>query len=161
MRRGASISLALAGLLVSAAASASPGYPEAMQTDLGLARAPGCDLCHHAAMEPVGAADTLFGKATIAKGLVGADVASLARALDGLREGGVDSDGDGARDLDELSWGGDPNHADVPEGGSGEPVTYGCSWARGAGGEGWMGVVAGVMGAIAARRARGRGGRSR
>ena len=132
-----------------------------MQTALGLAKAPGCDLCHHAAMEPVGAADTLFGQSTIAKGLLAADAASLARALDGLKEGGVDSDGDGARDLDELSWGGDPNHADVPEGGSEEPVTYGCSWSRGAGEGRWAGVVVGVLGALAVRRARRRGGRSR
>src|SRR4051812_36086906 len=103
-----------------------------MATDLALSSAPGCDLCHHAAMEPVGAVDTLFGKSIVARGLVDADAASLAKALDGLREGGVDSDGDGARDLDELSWGGDPNHADVPEGVNEEPVTYGCSWSRGA-----------------------------
>ena len=156
MRRGASFSLALAALLASAAASASPGYPEAMQTDLGLAKAPGCDLCHHAAMAPVGAVDTAFGKSTVAEGLVDADAAALAKALDGLRRGGVDSDGDGAKDLDELSWGGDPNHADVPEGGNETPVTYGCSWSRGAGGGGWAGVIVGMLGALAARRARAR-----
>jgi hypothetical protein len=109
-------------------------------------------------MEPVGAVDTPFGKSTVAKGLVGADAASLTKALDGMREGGVDSDGDGAKDLDELSWGGDANHADVPEGGNETPVTYGCSWSRGAGEGGWMGVIVGMLGALAARRA-GRSGR--
>ena len=95
----------------------------------------------------------------VARGLLGAaDTLSLAEALDGLKEGGVDSDGDGARDLDELSWGGDPNHADVPEGGNEAPVTYGCSWAKGAGEGAWGGVVVVVLGALVVRR--GRGGHS-
>jgi hypothetical protein len=156
-RYGASFTLALGALSMSAVAAASPEYPEAMQTDLGLEKAPGCELCHRAAMEPVGAADTLFGKSMVAKGLLGAaDTVSLAKALEGLKEGGVDSDGDGARDFDELSWGGDPNHADVPEGGVEAPVTYGCSWAKGAGeGAGSRsGVVAGLLLALVVERAR-------
>jgi cytochrome c551/c552 len=155
MRRRASLPLALAALLMSTAASASPGYPGALKTDLGVAYTPGCGLCHHAASTPVGPADTLFGKSMIAKGLVGQeDTASLAKALDGLRAGGIDSDGDGAKDLDELSWGGDPNHADVPESGDSDPVTYGCSWGRqpvdGAG----VGIFFGMMAVLAARRGR-------
>ncbi|MEP7126774.1 MAG: hypothetical protein ABJE95_37940 [Byssovorax sp.] len=139
MRRRASISLAAAAFLVSGAASASKAYPDAMKTDLVLAKAPACDLCHASAADPVGAADTLFGKSMVAKGLLADDTASLTKALDGLRASGVDSDGDGAEDLDELSWGGDPNHADLPESGNSEPVTYGCSsgrvpiWGSGAG----------------------------
>lgn len=132
-----------------------------MQTDLGLAKAPRCDLCHHAAMEPVGAVDTAFGKSTVARGLVDADAASLAKALDGMRESGVDSDGDGAKDLDELSWGGDPNQADVPEGGNEEPVTYGCSWVSDPGGRSSPGVVVGMLMALVVGRARGRARRSR
>jgi hypothetical protein len=71
-----------------------------------------------------------------------------------MRAAGVDSDGDGAEDLDELSWGGDPNHADLPEGGNSEPVTYGCSAGRvpvdGAAAGGLFGVIA----LLAARRRR-------
>jgi cytochrome c551/c552 len=161
-RYGASFTLALAALSLSTAAAASPEYPEAMQTELGLTKAPGCELCHRAAVEPVGAADTAFGKSMVARGLLGAaDTVSLAKALDGLKEGGVDSDGDGARDLDELSWGGDPNHADVPEGGNEAPVTYGCSWAKGEREGGWGGVVVAVLGALVVRRGRGRSRRSR
>jgi hypothetical protein len=158
MRRRASCSLALAAFLLSTAASASPQYSDALKTDLGLAYTPSCDLCHHAASDPVGAADTLFGKSMVAKGLLGHDdTASLAKALDGLRAGGVDSDGDGAKDLDELSWGGDPNHADVPESGGSDPITYGCSWGRqpidGAG----AGIFLGMIAVFAARRGRRRG----
>ena len=153
-RYGASFALVLGALWLSAAASASPGYPEALQTDLGLTKAPGCELCHRSAEPPVGAADTPFGQSMVAQGLVGADTMSLAGALEGLKQGGVDSDGDGARDLDELSWGGDPNHAEVPEGGNEVPVTYGCSWAGGAGEGSWAGVAAGGIGALAIRRRR-------
>lgn len=154
MRRRASVSLALAALLVSSAAAASEEYPGAMKTDLGLANAPGCELCHAAASAPVGAADTLFGTSMVAKGLVALDTASLQKALDGLRAAGVDSDGDGAEDLDELSWGGDPNHPDLPESGTSDPVTYGCSAGRVPVEGGGAGLLLGVMALVAARRGR-------
>ena len=83
------------------------------------------------------------------------DTASLTKALDSLRAAGVDSDEDGAKDLDELSWGGDPNHANVPEGGNTEPVTYGCAAGRApVEGGGGAEVVAGVMALVAMRRRR-------
>lgn len=154
MRRRASFSLALAAFLVSGLAAASKDYPAAMKTDLGLAAAPGCDLCHQAAADPVGPASAPFGKSMVAQGLVASDPASLAKALDGMRKAGIDSDGDGAEDLDELSWGGDPNHASLPEGGNTEPVTYGCSAGRvpveGAG----AGIFLGAIALLAARRRR-------
>jgi cytochrome c551/c552 len=154
MQRRASLSLAFAALLISSAAPASQGYPEAMKADLVLAKAPGCDLCHAAAAEPVGAADTPFGKSMVAKGLVALDNASLEEALEGLRAAGTDSDGDGAEDLDELSWGGDPNHADLPEGGNSDPVTYGCSTGRVPVSDGGAGILIGVIALLAARRGR-------
>ena len=155
MRRRAPLSLAVAALLVSGAAAASPAYPDAMKTDLGLAKAPGCELCHAAATDPVGAAATPFGKSMVAKGLVASDTASLSKALEGLRAAGVDSDGDGAEDLDELSWGGDPNHADLPESGNSDPVTYGCSSGRvPLSGSGGAGFLCGVIALLAASRGR-------
>ena len=152
MRRRASLTLALAAFLVSGVAAASEGYPEAMKTDLGLAKAPGCDLCHQAASSPVGPASTPFGKSMVAKGLVASDAASLAKALDAMRAAGVDSDGDGAEDLDELSWGGDPNHAAVPEGGAQAPVTYGCGAGRVPVEGGAAASLLGVIVFLAARR---------
>jgi cytochrome c551/c552 len=158
MRRRASISIvisiAAAVFLGSGAASASKAYPEAMKTALVLAKAPSCDLCHAAAADPVGPASTPFGKSMIAKGLLADDPASLTKALDGLRAAGVDSDGDGAEDLDELSWGGDPNHADVPESGNTDPVTYGCSAGRVPVEGGGAGLLFGAIALLAARRRR-------
>lgn len=154
MRRRASFSLALAAFLASGVAAASAGYPAAMKTDLGLAKAPGCDLCHQAAVDPVGPASAPFGKSMVAKGLVASDPASLSKALEAMRAAGVDSDGDGAEDLDELSWGGDPNHADVPEGGSQEPVTYGCAAGRVPVSGGAAGLALAAVGLLALRRGR-------
>ena len=139
-------------MLLSGVAAASKDYPEAMKADLGLAKAPGCDLCHQAAVDPVGPVSTLFGKSAVAQGLVGGDTASLARALSAMRKASIDSDGDGAEDLDELSWGGDPNHADLPQSGNLVPVTYGCSAGRvpvdGVG----AGTLFGVIAILVARR---------
>ena len=154
MRRRASISLAAAVFLVSGIASASKAYPEAMKTALLLAKAPSCDLCHAAAADPVGPANSLFGQSMVAKGLRADDPASLTQALDGMRAAGVDSDGDGAEDLDELSWGGDPNHADLPESGNTQPVTYGCSAGRMPVEGGGAGILFGVIAILATKRRR-------
>jgi cytochrome c551/c552 len=154
MRRRASFLLAAAAFLVSGVALASSDYPDAMKTDLALTKAPGCDLCHAAATDPVGGVTTPFGKSIVAKGLVAADDASLKKALEAMRAAGVDSDGDGAEDLDELSWGGDPNHADLPQGGNSDPITYGCSAGR-VPVEGWRaGLAFGLIALVAARRRR-------
>lgn len=156
MRRCASALIAVAVVVAARGAFASPSYLDALEADLGLAAAPapGCGLCHHAASAPVGAADTPFAKSMVARGLVGGgDVASLAHALVRMRADGVDSDGDGAQDLDELSWGGDPNHASVPVGGAEMPVLYGCA-GSGRPGDGLPWGIAGVLVAIAARRRR-------
>jgi MYXO-CTERM domain-containing protein len=129
MRRFVPASLAVAAWLVSSGAAASASFPDAMKADLGTSAAPGCALCHQSAANPVGPADTLFAQSMVARGLVANDDASLADALKRMRADGVDSDGDGAQDLDELWWGGDPNHADAPETGYQTPVQFGCSTA--------------------------------
>lgn len=132
MRRWASAWIAGAVLVAAQGARASADYPDALKSDLALSYTPGCEICHHAAAAPVGPADTPFGRSMVARGLAGGDVASMASALDRVGGDGVDSDGDGAQDLDELSWGGDPNHADLPlpTGDAGGPVRYGCAWSR-------------------------------
>lgn len=158
MPRRAPFLLAAAAFLASSVAVASQGYPDAMKTDLVLTKAPGCDLCHAAATAPVGGVDTPFGKSIVAKGLVASDDASLKKSLDAMRAAGVDSDGDGAEDLDELSWGGDPNHADLPQGGNSDPITYGCSAGRVPVEGGPVGLALGAFAAalvrVAARRRR-------
>ncbi|MFO0762502.1 MAG: MYXO-CTERM sorting domain-containing protein [Byssovorax sp.] len=155
---------ALASLLVTVAfaspARASEPFPAAMRDDLGLMAAPGCDLCHEAAKDPVGAADKPFSVSAEKRGLVAGDVESLQAALDQMRADGVDSDGDGAQDLDELSWGGDPNHADLLEGGTQAPPSYGCAVSP-AGEDEPAAIAALLASALLASRRRERRARSR
>jgi len=116
--------------LVTTPAIASPSFPITLKDQLRLSKAPSCSLCHlvdeDGGAAPAGDAggDTPFARSLLARGLMGGDDASLRRALDAMRD--VDSDGDGARDLDELGWGGDPNRADKPEVAPGDPPSYGC-----------------------------------
>jgi cytochrome c551/c552 len=161
MRRRAPVALRAPALLATLAlylassrgALASETYPAALVSDLGLSAPPGCDLCHQAAAAPVGPTDTPFGKSMVARGLVASDDASVKSALQRMRADGVDSDGDGAQDLDELSWGGNPNHADVPVGGAEMPVLYGCGWSgRPAGASPWGALLIAL--GLAARRRR-------
>ena len=75
-----------------------------------------------------------------------------------MRRDGVDSDGDGAKDLDELSWGGDPNTPDLPATPAEQrPVeAYGC--VRVARAEptaiGWTTALAAACWLLRARRRR-------
>ena len=129
-RASAGAAIASATLLAARASSASPTYPDDLAKDLSLADAPACTLCHEASDAAIGPADTLFARSMEARGLVGGDDAdSVAKALEAMRHDDVDSDGDGARDLDELAWGGDPNAADVPASSPAqrEGPKYGCA----------------------------------
>jgi hypothetical protein len=99
-----------------------------------------------------GPADTLFADSMVARGLKADDDDSLHVALDAMARDRVDSDGDRMRDIDELSWGLDPNVRHVPQGDVAPPVTYGCSAAgstRG-GGAGLVVVAAAIC--VLARR---------
>jgi hypothetical protein len=69
-------------------------------------------------------ADTAFARSMELRGLSGDSVDSLNQALAPMAD--VDSDGDGARDLDELAWGGDPNQVEGPEAQPASPPSYGC-----------------------------------
>src|SRR5262249_19103670 len=116
--------------VVSTPVVASPSFPQTLKDHLRLSAAPSCALCHlldeDGGAAPAGDAgrDSPFARSLPAGGLRAGDDASLRRALDAM--GDVDSDGDGARDLDELSWGGDPNRADKPEVAPSDPPSYGC-----------------------------------
>lgn len=84
-----------------------------------------CTTCHRDV--DAGTDLTPFGAALRARGAVGKDDASLEAALAKMKADGVDSDGDGAHDLDELAWGGDPNVADLPPEVPEEPHYGWCS----------------------------------
>ncbi len=123
-------------VLTGAAAFASPVYPADIQTHLSLSAPPpqSCSLCHVNGVGAVGTANTLFGKAMRAQGLVLENPTSLNTALDALATAKTDSDGDGMSDIDELKAGRDPNVADNADGGTGGgggstspgALTYGC-----------------------------------
>lgn len=153
MRRLAAASFVLAAALVAGTAAASTAFPDALTADLALSYVPKCDLCHEAAAPPAGAASKPFCVSLVARGLVGKDVTSLATALGRMKADHVDSDGDGAQDLDEVSWGGDPNHAELPQGGAQDAVTYGCSTAPGTGSGLGLGLGLGAILAWCSRRA--------
>lgn len=166
--------LASVAALVAAASStfhspalASDRTPDDLRALLSLSYTPACTLCHgHATDADAGPADTPFAAALVARGLSpaagagggggtgGGDDGGLAKAIDAMRRDGVDSDGDGARDLDELSWGGDPNRYDGPKLEE-EPLTYGCAFHGGVGRHAVSSTVL-VLAALALGRRRGR-----
>jgi hypothetical protein len=92
-------------------AFASPVYPITIQTQLGLAKAPDCTLCHHDDNGGAGTVVRPFGRTMTGRfGLVGgSNIAALKSALEGDDAEHVDSDGDGVPDIDELRAGTDPN----------------------------------------------------
>jgi hypothetical protein len=162
----AAVALGAALCLVPTRAHGSPRYPDELRAVLALSYVPTCGLCHgdvaDAADAAVGPANTPFAASMIARGLraetpigdagsdAGPDAAvdaafdadsgaidpSLVAAIEAMRRDGVDSDGDGAQDLDELSWGGDPNHYDGIPPDQVKPATYGCSQAASDAGSG-------------------------
>jgi len=117
--------------LSSALADASPSFSTDLKDALHIAKAPDCSICHRetssadASTFGDAGADLPFAEALVDRGLIAGNDDSLRAALATMTE--VDSDGDGARDLDELSWGGDPNHAYGPEIAPSAPPSYGCS----------------------------------
>ena len=138
-------------------ARASNPYPEELRATLGLSYTPSCTLCHSAGLGGnVGPVNTPFGKSMVARGLLGATSAeldagfspdggtpdpTLVSALAKMQVDQVDSDGDGALDLDELTWGGDPNTYDGLKSNPNQALNYGCSVSRPASANGLSGAV--------------------
>lgn len=101
---------------------ATPTFPQQLST-LSGGPVPDCAVCHQGGVTGRGTVTTAFGAALRERGLAAGDEASLSSAWASLE--GVDSDGDGASDRDELTAGTDPN-----AGGTSAPLPvpeYGCT----------------------------------
>jgi hypothetical protein len=112
-----------------ASALAVPRYPGEITDYFAphLGYTPPCRLCHIDGITGSGSVETPFGISMLAHGLT-SDRSTLTPALDALKAGNVDSDGDGVSDIDELLADTDPNtSAEVSLSSSG-PV-YGCAIA--------------------------------
>jgi hypothetical protein len=133
MKRSAAVSLFLAVALLGSGAHATPGFPGAVQDHLGLTCMPDCILCHRTTAGGGGAeldkafAQTLRDDAPAASRLYPYDPLSVPPALDWAEETGLDADGDGTPDIDELRDGVYPA-TDQRFCGEGavEGPTYGC-----------------------------------
>lgn len=132
--------------LASTHARATPNFPPAIREDLGLGYEPSCSICHAGGVTERGTVTTPFGRALRERGLVADDTDSLKGALAALEKDGIDSDGDGVPDVEQLREGRDPN-------GTGERPTYGCSSTKSdASTGGSLGVVLVAMLLVSRRR---------
>lgn len=124
----------LTAVLGLGSAAASPIYPDEIQNHLGGSTPiPSCTICHESILGGSGTVTRPHGEAMIAAGLFADDVASLYHALDELDASGLDSDGGGVNDIDELRDGTDPNVPSDDGTGPHGPLRYGfgCSQTNG------------------------------
>lgn len=129
----------------------SPQFPAEIESYLNLPCTPPCTICHLTNQGGVGTATMDFGMAAKQNGLVPQDVGSLQNALDAMDAAGVDSDGDGTPDIQELEQGTDPNPGGQAFCQVAQPV-YGCSTSGGRGAGAW--AIALVLAAIGLGRRR-------
>jgi len=156
VRASLAITTTVAMLALVRSAAASPTFPDAIKSDLGLSFAPPCAICHEGGRGSSGTVTTAFGRAMMDRGLRAGDTGTLKTALDKMATDKVDSDGDGTSDIDQLKKGKDPNGASGIAIGA-PPVEYGCGGATVArthrdGGWSFGGLA--VFGVVLARRRR-------
>jgi hypothetical protein len=125
--------LPLALLFVAQKVEASPDFPAEVRRLVALDCTPQCTLCHRTnaggwtTLVSGGFAEALRDVPPIDEALMGQQPSSIARAFDYARESGLDVNGNGVPDIEELEAGIYPD--------SGEPIcgagaasgpTYGC-----------------------------------
>jgi hypothetical protein len=137
----------------SSRAQAKSEFPSEIQSDLTLSYQVPCSVCHAKGNTGSSTAITPMALSLRARGLSG-DRQSLVTAFARLESDGVDSDGDGKSDVDELHAGTDPNssaNASIID--DSEPG-YGCGGSAPKGKNGAQAVVgaAGLAWLLARRR---------
>jgi len=139
-------------------ALATPDFPAAMATDLGVACAPACTVCHTTINGGAGTVTQPFGRQLQIYGLVKYDQASLASALNQMTTNKIDSNCNGMIDTDELKNNcTDPNINVQCDGGTsalGDVVIYGCGTSPSGPGSAAAAIAALLIGGVAARRLR-------
>jgi hypothetical protein len=132
---------------------ASSNYPGELQAAVGVDCLPTCTVCHETAGGGSGTVIQDFGIAMMERGLTGGgNTDALTTAFDTLTADGVDSDGDGTADADELANGEDPNPDGEPFCDVVQPE-YGC-FNTSASPASLLGVLGGLLAVGVARRKR-------
>lgn len=139
-------------------ALATPDFPAAMATDLGVACAPQCTVCHTTNSGGAGTVTQPFGRQMQIYGLVKYDQTSLQNALNQMTANNIDSNCNGTIDTDELKACQDPNANPQCDGGTGnlgDVVIYGCNASPSSGpGSAAAAIAALLLGGMLARRLR-------
>ena len=142
-----------------AVALATPGFPGTIRAHLGLSYQPPCTLCHRS-VQGGGPVVTLFGASLLERGLQAGSDSSLTSALDRLVSDGVDSDGDGVEDVDELLAGTDPSSASASRIADKPTLSHGCvGRIAPTGSVGWPALVGVATFVLLVRRSRRRRGK--
>ncbi len=108
MSRWLSLCLATATILGARIAEARPEFPAVIARELGAPRDPACSICHLGGKTSGATVETAFAWTMRAHGLSGSP-SSVQTAILEVMKDGVDSDGDGVPDWQEIVDGTDPN----------------------------------------------------
>ncbi len=153
-------SIAAALLLTPAVARATPDFPAAIASDLGVSCVPQCNVCHTNNAGGAGTITKPFGRQMQIYGLVKYDQASLQAALTQMTSNKIDTNCDGLIDTDELKACNDPNANVQCDGGTagggntGDVVIYGCGASPGGTGPMVPAIAALLVGGVILRRRR-------
>ena len=108
MSRWFSLCIAMAALLGARIAHARRDFPDVIAQQLNAPKAPPCSVCHLGGKTSGATVETPFAWTMRAHGMSGSP-SSVQMAIQGVKNDGVDSDGDGVPDWQEIADGTDPN----------------------------------------------------
>ncbi len=155
--RFASASVAAAALLAPRLARATPDFPAAIATDLGVTCTYQCTICHTTNSGGAGTITQPFGIQMKTYGLIKYDQTSLATALNEMTANNIDSNCDGTIDTDALKACNDPNVPMQCDGGTsalGDIVVFGCNTSPVGPGSAAFAIGALLVGSVLLRRRR-------